>query len=107
MDTTIQTNGPAENVSYTLPAAITIETIESVASGIHALSLSPASHLTLNAADTETLTTPGAQLLLALDKTLSQGGGRLFLLHAKEPVKETLRTLGLEAQLTTWSNGNG
>ncbi len=90
-----------------LPPVFSIETVEAVASEIAALPLNAGTTLILDASATEILTTPGAQLLLSLDKTLSQIGGTLCLRNAGSDLAATMKILGLDSQFNTWSNANG
>ena len=93
--------------TFSLPAAITIETVNMLHGELkQLLSDESAFSLTVDAAQTEIITTPGIQLLLSLDKALKQSGSRMVLSNAPEIMKKSFQGLGLEAQLGKWCEGN-
>ncbi len=92
-----------ETIDFALPAAMTIETVEELQGKLRALVETSGKTVTLDASAVETVTTPGAQLLVALDKHLRGGGGKLLLRNPRASVTETFATLGLRQQMAEWS----
>lgn len=90
-----------------LPPVLSIETTEAFAAEIEALAVPLSGPLGFDASATEIITAPGAQLLLAVDKALTQSGGKLILHSPRADMIDTFRLLGLEAQFNSWSNFNG
>lgn len=86
-----------------LPFAISISTVEALADEIRTHAAEASLSLTLDAANTEILTTPGIQLLLSLEKTLEQTGGDLRLINAKDTLTSVFQTLGLKEKFERWS----
>lgn len=84
-----------------LPAAVTIETVQTLADELKATP--PGAVLSLDAAVTEILTTPGMQLLLTLEKNLASTGGRFSLINVRDAVAANFRTLGLTEKFAEWS----
>lgn len=84
-----------------LPALLTIDHVETLATAWRALPTN--APLAFDAAATEIVTAPGAQLLLAFDAQLSRDGGNLVLLHTRGDVAETFQTLGLGAEFARWT----
>lgn len=85
----------------TLPAALTIATVETLAAEFgKAVSTPPC--MTLDASLVETLTTPGVQLLLSLAKSLSHQGIQLRIANARPLMAETFTQLGLTTEFTAW-----
>jgi anti-anti-sigma regulatory factor len=78
-----------------LPPAMTIENIEAIAAEYKQFPLKEKMQLKIDASQLEALTTPGAQLLLSFEKSLSLLGGNMVIEHASPAVRQTLSTLGL------------
>jgi anti-anti-sigma regulatory factor len=97
----IMTN--TKEYNFTLPATITIDNIESLAKDLLALNIENGATLTLDASHTEIITTPGAQLLIALDKSLTNKCGKLIVYQPKDVLMTVFKSLGLEHYLTKWS----
>lgn len=93
-------NSPGGNV-FTLPSAMTIETVESVSDNLKQMRIQPPT-LVLNAAQTEILTTPGIQLLLSLAKTLQEQGIALVLTEPRAIFAQSFEQLGLAKQYASW-----
>lgn len=68
--------------------------------------LTHASHahkLVIHAENVQRITSPGVQLLLAAEKSLSASGGSLSVVSPSDAFKQTLVDLGLDSQLKKWS----
>ncbi len=103
-------NAPASCVSvvstpFVLPAVMTIETAESLAAELKQLPLSEKTNLTLDASQVETITTPGLQLIVSLEKTLSAQGGSLTIQGQREPFIHAFKYTGLESLLNNHHDG--
>lgn len=92
---------------FTLPSAVTIQNIEEVAQQLKALQLAQGEMLVLDAMQTEIITTPGIQLILALSKTLEQNGNSLAIMKPRESFNQSFDALGLASQLSQWEESNG
>ena len=90
---------------FTLPSAMTIDSIEALCAQLKQLECTPP-RLTLDAASTEIITTPGVQLLLALAKTLATRGIDLAVTGPRPSFTRTFDQLGLSAQFTQWEVTN-
>lgn len=90
-----------------LPPVLSIETTETFAAEIEAMNPSWGEPLNLDASATEIITTPGAQLLVAIDRTLTQAGGKLTLYNPRTDMINAFRMLGLEEQFNSWTTLNG
>ena len=93
----------AKTYNFTLPASITIDNIEQLTKDLLALNIENGAGLSLNASQTEVITTPGVQLLIALDKALTNKCGSLTLIQPKDVLIGVFKSLGLENYLTKWS----
>ena len=91
-------NNDGENpcVSFKLPADMTIETVEELAGELKQLAILEKTTIKLDASEVERITTPGAQLIVALEKTLSSQGGMLVIVARSEAFIHALREMGLE-----------
>lgn len=87
--------------SFVLPIEMTIDVIESVAAEMKQLSLSEKSSLLLDGKQLENITTPGLQLIVSLEKTLTGQGGSLTLKNLKKPIIQIFKDSGLENMLGT------
>lgn len=84
---------------FVLPSVMTIETVEVLAAELKQLPLSEKTDLVLDASHVESITTPGAQLIASLDKTLSAQGGTLTINGARNSFTRALKDVGLESLL--------
>jgi anti-anti-sigma regulatory factor len=91
----------SESVSaeFALPTVMTIETAEDL---LATLKERATGALTLDASATETLTTPGVQLLISLAKKLEAAGGKLLITGEKPAFAQVFEQLGLASHLTSW-----
>ena len=86
---------------FSLPAAMTIDTVEALATELKQLDLKPLA-LVLDASHTEIITTPGIQLLLALSKMLESRGIALGVHEPKAMFVQTFEQIGLATQFSQW-----
>lgn len=86
-------------ISFTLPSVMTIETVESIAAELKQLPLAEKTGLTLDAALVESITTPGLQLIVSLERTLAAQGGTFAIHGQREGFARTFRDAGLEELL--------
>lgn len=93
------------HTAFALPAAMTIAAMEDVCAELKKLEPTPPA-LVLDAAATEILTTPGAQLLLSLAKRLEAGGVALSIINANATFFQALGQLGLSAQGDQWRSAH-
>jgi anti-anti-sigma regulatory factor len=77
-----------------MPLQMTIETIEGVAHQCQQHHASPGM-LRIDLSQVEYITTPGAQLLVAMYKAQAAIGGDLTLIKARPVIEANIRTLGL------------
>lgn len=83
-----------DSIHLVLPAALTIDTVEAYASEILPQLTPTTTHVALDAAGLELITTPGMQLLLSLHKTLQAQGAQLVLHQPGEAVSAAFTHLG-------------
>ncbi len=95
---------PTSSEPFALPASLTIETVEDV---LAALKERAGNRLTLDASATESLSTPGAQLLLSLAKRLTANGGALTITGEKPAFSQAFEQLGLASHFAAWRPTNG
>ena len=89
--------------NFTLPATISIDNIEVLTKDLLALNIENGATLILDASQVEVITTPAVQLLVALDKTLTNKCGKLEISQPKDVLMTVFKSLGLENHLTKWS----
>ncbi len=82
-------------LSYTLPAILSIETAGSVAEALRQLSPAPHACFTLDASAVESLTAPGAQILVSFHKNMTAAQGELAITGYKPFFSQALNDLGL------------
>ena len=75
---------------------MTIDMVEAVAAEMKQLPLPEKTHLILDASQLEAITTPGLQLIVALEKTIASQGGILTIQSAPESLVHALKDTGLE-----------
>lgn len=90
----------------TLPRQLTIETAKAFAAEAHekldSMHSAKIYRLTLDAAATEVITTPGVQLVIALSRALEALNGSLQISRLRPSFKETFSELGLAGRLIEW-----
>lgn len=82
-------------ISYRLPSLMTAETAELLTEKMREWSFNEAPSITLDASAVESISTSGAQILLALEKTVSTADGKLEITEHKDVVGQVLQELGL------------
>jgi len=97
VDTPLTASRDGGQPHFRLPAHVTIETVESVLLELQEMDLSD--EFILDATQVEIITTPGLQLLVSLEKTLSIQGGALVISGTAQPFVHALRDAGLESLL--------
>ena len=105
-DTALSDVPATEGTPFVLPEALSIHTVESVAATLQEMVVPPY-RLTVDVSHVEVMTTPGAQLLLALGTTLAQCGGGLTLHQPSAALIDTFQQLGLASQLESWGVQHG
>jgi anti-anti-sigma regulatory factor len=92
-------NGQSDRLSFTLPAIMTIETVEPLAVEFKQLPLTDKNSLVLDAAQVENITTPALQLIVSLEKTLATQGNTLIIANPRDALIQACRDLGFEQLL--------
>jgi hypothetical protein len=90
---------------FSLPVAVTADTIVGVCAEVETLPLHEISVLSVNMGKVEVITTPGLQLLVSLEKTLGPRQGRLEVTDVGSNVRDVCRLCGLDEHLTRWMVG--
>lgn len=86
----------------TLPAALSIDTVEALGNEIKAIPFSDNLQVVLDASQVDLVTTPGAQLLIALSKGVELHGGKLQILNSRTGVLDVFSQLGLSGETGKW-----
>ena len=86
-------------LGFVLPPTMTVENAEALAAELKQLPLAEKTCLTLDAAGVQTITTPGLQLIAALQKTLADQGGTLSITGQPEHFIRAFKDTGLESVL--------
>jgi anti-anti-sigma regulatory factor len=89
-------SGMTSTTYFILPAALTIETVESTAGALLAALPAAGDNLMLDASLTEIITSPGIQLLHALGRSLEKAGGHLFITPAHPAVVKAFNDAGIQ-----------
>lgn len=93
-------HGISNPVCFSLPVALTIQTVEALAEQFSAIE----GDFIFDASATEILTTPGIQLLLSADASAQTSGKHLHILNARESLAYPMHLLGLEATWAAWTS---
>ena len=96
----------ANALTYELPANISIQTIEFVASEFAKLVFEK-KPLVVDAAKLEVLTTPGVQLFVSVANTLEKDSCTFVIINAGNNIINVFETLGFKDQYLKWSKANG
>ncbi len=99
--TTMDEDGKCVQTALPLPSAMTIETVDALASTLKEKEFAPPV-LILDAEQTEIITTPGIQLLLSLAKSLEVRGIGLAITKQRTSFIQAFEQLGLAACLSEW-----
>jgi anti-anti-sigma regulatory factor len=92
------TDSKEDNI-FSLYPVMNIETADALAVEIKQISLTEKSSFTLDASRVETLTTPGIQIIVSLEKALAAQGGTLRIIGRKDHFNQSFRDAGLERLL--------
>lgn len=98
-DTTTIDGINIEFITFMLPPAMTIEGVENLAAELKQLPLAEKTHLALDASQVENITTPGLQLIISLEKTVTAQGGTLTITHMRDLFIHNFKDAGLESLL--------
>lgn len=95
------------NDRITLPATLTIDTVETVTAELADKVKGEAGQvLVLDASALESITTPGVQLLISVHKTLSDAGGQLKVTGGDELLQAVCSQIGLGPLYAMWAGDN-
>lgn len=86
-------------VDFALPPNMNIENIEAIANQLKNLVANKA-NITLDASNVENITTPGVQLVIALEKSLSAMGKFLTVMGGGEHFTAAFKDIGLESLIS-------
>ena len=86
-------------LSFALPPVMTIEMAEALAAELMRLPIAENTSLTLDATRVESITTPGLQLIVSLEKALAVQGGTLTICGARDAFIHACKNAGLESLL--------
>lgn len=92
--------------NFKLPSALTIETVEAILGDLRNIPLG-AEGVAVDAGTVDSITTPGVQLILALNKSVAQMGGKMKITQPSAVFSQTFQALGLGEQLSEWSKIDG
>lgn len=93
----MQAGSQDNSFSYVLPSVLTIETAEQLAAEFKQWPLTQKSALALDVSQVETITTPGIQLIVSLEKTVVGEGGTFTLTGKRsEALVHALKDSGLD-----------
>lgn len=82
-------------IIYTLPPVVAIESVENIAADFKQWLFEEKSIVAVDASQVETITTPGLQLLVSLQKTVVAHGGTLTINGKRESLINALKDAGL------------
>lgn len=88
--------GTQSALAFTLPSTMTIENAELVAADLKQLSFTEKADLIIDASHVEHITTPGLQLLIALEKTLTAQGGTLMIKNGRPSFTQAFLEAGID-----------
>ncbi len=88
-----------ETLSFILPAVLNIENADALSAELKQLPLNEKTLLVLDAAKVESITTPGLQLIVSLEKSLSVQGGSLVINNQPDVLINSFKDSGLEVLL--------
>ena len=86
-------------VHLQIPTSLTAETVQKVAEDMRGQQVERHKYVHLDFSETNILTSPGMQLLLSLEKTLSETGGIMVVSEVKSALREVFCDLGFERLL--------
>lgn len=86
----------AGGILFALPANCSIETVESVAEEMRAKALDKQKVVVVDFAEVERFTSAGLQLLLSLEKSLSEQSGKLSIANINSTARSVFVDMGFE-----------
>lgn len=86
---------PNDTINHTLPSFLTMETVEAAAEALMKLPLGTKFSLALDASALENISSSGAQILLALEKTMNAAQGDFHITGQKNFLTQVFQELGL------------
>jgi len=86
-----------------LPSSVTMDVVEELFAEMKQLKLDSFESFTLDASKVTTITTPGVQLIVSLDRSLKEQNVKLSLINPTENFSQTFQLLGLGSTLSGWS----
>jgi anti-anti-sigma regulatory factor len=87
--------------SFTLPDALTLHTVETVAEELRAHTLTHGDAIIMDATLTQSISMVGVQLLLSVQRTIAALGGALRIENARETMQLAFHDLGCGEQWQT------
>jgi anti-anti-sigma factor len=89
--------------SFRLPEVVDADAAETLTEKFQECLSEPGVTLTLDASQVEIILSAGVQLILSINYTLEQSGGRLVVAQPSEIFVQMFKALGLLSQLEQWS----
>ncbi len=86
-----------------LPSMLTMENIEEFFLEARKINISEGVHVEINAAELDSITTPGLQVLLSLARSVAQANGQFQIISAPPALKDACRVMGLDSEYDTWT----
>lgn len=96
---------PSVPLTFSLPSALTIKTVEALAAELKTAAAEQGA-LTLDASAVALVTTPGVQLLLSLAKQYSGADSAVHLINPPSPLAQAFTQLGLFSLLSSWGESH-
>ena len=90
------TADPKQATTQALPPKLSAETVEEVCAEMRESQLARFRTVTLDFSAVDIFTSPGMQLVIALEKSLLEAGGKLAISGVKPSVSAVMRDLGFE-----------
>lgn len=104
----IETSVPAaDQIQYTLPAVVTLDTIREIADGLKKLSPGSSATLVLDVSKIEIISTPGVQMLIAAAKSAKEANGKIRMASINAAVLQAFEDIGLASYVKEWEQSNG
>lgn len=88
-----------QSLRIALPAEMGIDAVEALAETFRTLKIEDKSVLSVDAAQVIHITSPGIQLLVALEKTVAARGGHVVIENRNPHLEQVFRDLALESVL--------
>lgn len=94
---------PITSLTWRMPSSFTAENVEQFTAEMLRQDAGIQRTVTLDFTDTANLTTPGVQILLSLERSLSETAGVLVVTEVRHAIREVFCDLGFERLLKTVS----